>query len=219
MSENLPAPKSTVLSRGDSEAIEAFKLTSMADAMNLARQRVREVDDDDPDPYGYAQELENEFDWDILPKKWKANPDDPQWIKRMKARARRAAVANFYVTGHKISDIAKKCKVSEVTVYRDMQVMMQDWRKSYLEDIETLAAKDLATMDFMLQRLHNGIMRGDPKSISVALSILQERANILGTRQGVQVDIEEYVREVASANGYDPDTAVAHARKISITMK
>lgn len=207
------------LGRDNPEAIEAFKLTSMSDAMRLAREASRTIEDPDPDPYGYGQDLEHEYGVNLLEPKWKAEPDDDRWNKRTKARARKAAVARFYLLGHKVSDIAKKVKVSEVTVYNDIKNIQLEWRKSYLDDIEILAAKDIAALDYMLQKLMPGIDRGDPKAVMAALSIIQERGNILGIRAGVQVDIEQQVREVAESAGYDPDKAVALAQKISITMR
>lgn len=210
--EMLPRP-------GTPEEVEEYKLTNMADAMALAKSRSRAVDDGDPDPYGYAQELEQEFGVDLITPNWKAKPDDAQWVKRLKGRARKAAVARLFLQGYAITAIAGKVKVSEVTVYKDLQHLGQEWRKSYLDDIEVLAGKDLTRLDYLFTKLAPGIERGDTKSVTAAIEIIKERAQILGYRQGVQIDIEAYVREVAMANGFDPDKAVQLAQRISITMR
>lgn len=209
----------TVPTQSTPEEVLNYKVGTMADAMELARQRVREVEDPDPDPYGYAQELENELSIDLLDIQWKAKPDDERWIKRVKGRARKAAVSRLFLAGHKVAEIARRCKVSETTILRDINMLSQEWRRQYLGDIEVLAGKDLERLESYLVALAPGVERGDPKSISVALEIVRERASILGYRQGVQVDIEQYIREIAESHGYDPDKAIQVAQRISVTMK
>lgn len=207
-----------VINRGDPIAIQENKITNMGDAIELAMQRARDVEDPDPDIYGYQQEVENTFGVDLLTPNWKAKPDDTLWVKRMKARGRKAAIAKLFLQGRKIAEIAQLVKVSEVTVYRDIQNLSQEWRKSYMADIEILAGIDLARLENLLVKLAPGIETGDTKSITAALEIIKERGQILGYRSGVQVDIETYVREVAEANGYDPEKAVQIAQRISVTM-
>lgn len=199
--------------------VEDFHLASMADAMNLAMQTSRNVIDDDPDPYGYGQELEEEFGVDILAPQWKAKPDDARWVKRLKGRARKTAVVRLAILGHKPEAIAQKVKVSLPTVYSDLRVAAREWRRTYLDDIEELAHKDLAALDYMQSMLEPGIARGDTKSILAAVDIIKEKGNILGYRQGMQIDLEQYVREVAESNGFDPQKAVEIAQRISITMR
>lgn len=207
------------LTPGDPEQLEEMKISSMADAMELARLKSRAVDDEDPDPYGYGQELEEQFGIDLLTPNWKARPDDERWVKRLKGRARLAAVAKLFLQGHSPTQIAEKTKTSLVTVHRDLQHLGQQWRKSYLEDIEVLAARDLTRLDYFLTKLAPGIERGDTKSVNTAVEIIKQRAQILGYREGVQVDIEQYIREVAESAGYDPDKAVILAQRIRVSYK
>lgn len=208
-----------IVPQGDKSQREEWHLASMGDAMQLAMDRSRSVEDPDPDPYGYGQELEELYGVDILTPNWKAKPDDDRWVKRVKARGRQAAVARLFLNGFGVKEISERVKTSQVTVYNDLRHLSQEWRKSYLADIETLAGQDLARLDLLLQKLAPGINRGDTKSITAALEIIKERGTILGYRSGIQVDIEQYVREVAEANGYDPQKAVELAQRISITMK
>jgi hypothetical protein len=208
-----------VVPSNNPSGVDEHRLASMGDAMELAMSRARDVSDQDPDPYGYGMELEQNFGVDLLSPNWKAKPDDERWVKRIKARARQAAVARLFLLGFGVKEISERVKTSQVTVYNDLKDLSREWRKSYLGDIETLAGQDLARLDMLLQKLAAGINRGDTKSITAALEIIKERGTILGYRTGVQVDIEQYVREVAEANGYDPDKAVMLAQRISITMK
>lgn len=198
----------------------SYKISSMADAMEMASAIARHNPEvDDPDPYGYGQELEEEYGVDILSPQWKAKPADPRWIQRLKTRARKTAVARLFLQGFNPQQIADRTKVSVSTIYTDLANIGQEWRRTYLDDIEELAGKDLARLDWMLTCLGQGIENGDTKSITAAIEIIKQRSEILGYKQGVQVDIEQMVREVAEANGYDPEKAVMMASRISINMR
>lgn len=198
---------------------EQQKAASIADAIELAMQRAHDYREEDPDEYGFLQEAEQITGIDILDKDWKARPDDTLWVGRVKARARRAVVSTWYMKGYSIQEIAKKAKVSESTVYRDIQNCELEWRKTYLKNTEVLAGKALATLNMLISKLDAGIERGDTKSILAALEIIKEQGQILGYRQGVMVDIETYVREVSASAGYDPEKAVELAQRISVTMR
>lgn len=199
--------------------LNAYKVGNMAQAMEVAIERTRAFEDDDPDAYGFFQEIENETGVDLLPVRWKAKPDDETWVKRLRARGRKKEVARLFLEGHKVPEIAQMVQTSEVTIVKDLQTISNEWRRSYLDDIELLAGKDLERLESYLVALAPGISRGDTKSIVAAIEIIKERGSILGYRQGLQVNIEEYVREVAAANGYDPEKAVQIASRISVTMK
>lgn len=207
-----------VLSPGDPEAIQAHRITNLGDAMQIAMQNARGVGDDgDPDPYGFGQEIEEEWGADILPVQWKARPGDDRWSKRQRARARKASVARQFLQGKTVGQIAAHLRVSENTVYKDIAHVSQEWRKTYLADIELHAGQTLARLNWMLERLTDGIERGDTKSVNSALAIIQEQGTILGYRgSGVQVDITQMIREVAEASGFNPEAAVELATRISV---
>lgn len=208
-----------ILLQPDEEAVEIHKYHSMADAMELAKQVARVHGNDDPDPYGYVQDIERDLGLELLEPRWKAKPDDDLFIKRAKARARKMAVMKLFMSGFNPKEISNKVKVSESTVVYDIQMIQSEFRREYLNDAEALAAKDLARTEYWLSRLAPGIDRGDTKSIGVAVEILKTRASILGYRDGVQVDIETYIAEVASANGFDPAKAIAIAQRVAVSMK
>lgn len=205
------------------EDTKLYKVGTMADAMRLAWERAKatteELDDPDPDPYGYTQELEQELGREILADDWKARPDDARWVRRVKARARKAEVTKMLIQGYKVPEIARACKVSEMTVLRDVNSVQMEWRRTYLEEAETMAARDMDRLEYYLTKLIRGIEAGDVKSINAAVEIIRERGNILGYRQGMQVDIEQQIREVAESQGYDPERAIAAAQRISISFK
>jgi hypothetical protein len=194
-----------------------YKVATLADAYRVAKERSVDLEDPDPDPYGYIQEMEAGLNVDLIAPHWKAKPDDELWVKRFKARAKKETVARLLLQGHKVPAIARECQISEPTVIKYIGDVQREWRRSYLDDAELMAARDMDRLDYYLTRLADGIEAGDVKSINSAIEIVRVRANILGYAQGVQVDIESYVREVAEANGYDPDRAVALASRISVS--
>lgn len=226
---NLPVPargrgKPPVISKGDgSDLKQDSKYHSLAHAMRVAKERLQiEEQDDfdpDPDPYGYAQEFENELGIQLLEPQWKAKPDDQRWVRRIKRRSRKAAVARLYLMGYSPHEIAVRVKTSETTVYADIKAVSAEWRRSYLDDIEVLASRDLARLDEMFQKLSPAIEQGEVKSIQAAVEIIRERGNILGYRHGVSVDIEQHIRELATSQGMDPDQAVLIAQRISVRYK
>src|SRR3972149_8645073 len=131
--------------------IEEFKFANMSKAVELARARSRALEDPDPDPYGYAQELEQKYSVNLLDPQWKAKPSDPLWKRRSKKRARKVAVARLYLQGHDVSEIAKRCKVAESTVVDDIKAIAAEWRKTYLDDTEVLAAPGLGRLGSMFK--------------------------------------------------------------------
>lgn len=203
----------------DPEAVKNHRISSMADAMELAKQVARVHSDDDPDPYGYVQDIERDLGLDLIEPRWKAKPDDDLFIKRAKARARKMAVMKLFMSGFNPKEIAEKVKVSESTVVYDIQMIQSEFRREYLNDAEALAAKDLARTEYWLSRLAPGIDRGDTKSIGVAVEILKERASILGYRQGVNIDMTQFIIEIAESNGYDPNKALQIAERVASSMK
>src|ERR1041385_4936990 len=114
-----------VIGKGNPALLEAgtpSRYDTLSQAIEQAKRNLQRefLGDGDPDPYGYADELEKESGADLLPVNWKARPDDSLHVKRQKARARRTAVARFYLMGLGPKQIAMKCKVNEATIYDDL---------------------------------------------------------------------------------------------------
>lgn len=206
----------------------AYQVLTMEDAIRVAKMRDQAMDEgllpslfdeNDPDPYGYLSELEQEMGIQLQDAQWTATPDEPLWQKRIRARGRKAMVSKLFLQGYRVPMIAEQLRCSETTVVRDLQRVQLEWRHSYLGDMETIAATDMQRLEYYLLQLAAGIERGDVKSINSAVEIIKERGNILGYRQGMSVDIEQYIREVAESNGFDPDRAVQIASKVSFSFR
>jgi AraC-like DNA-binding protein len=205
----------------------AYRVATITDAMRVAKLREAEEKnrqtvpppEEDPDPYGYLQEIGNQLSYEVLAPHWKANPDDPMWVKRVKARAKKEEITKLLIQGHKVPEIARRCNLSESTVVKYIMDVQAEWRRSYMDDAELMAARDMDRLDYYLSQLAEKIEEGDIKAINSAIEIVRVRANILGYAQGVQVDISQYIAEVAEANGFDPERAIALASRVSISMK
>lgn len=204
-------------------SIEEFRLLDMQDAMALARSTSRAIDDDDPDPYGYGQELELEYDANVLGPVWKSKPDEDRYNKRLRSRMRKAKVTELYMAGWGIPRIAKELNVTEVTIHNDMKAVNGEWRKSAAGDIEVLAYRDLARLDYVFSKVLPGVESDDMQTVIKAalacVEIIRQRGDILGYKQGVQMDMEQYLREAAVTMGLDPDEAVIMGRRVNNALK
>lgn len=212
---------STAVTRGNPVLVEdrPTRYDSLRHAIEAARLNLAHELDEDPDRYGFASDAEQEFGVTLLPPEWKSTPDETLWNKRKKARARRVAVARYYLMGKPVSEIARILKVSDYTAYMDLVAIEEEWRQSAIADIEILAARDLARLDAVINNLWPAVEKRDAKAANAVIEAIKERGTILGYRSGVQIDIEQYVRQVAEANGYDPDRAVQVAQRISVNFK
>lgn len=201
------------------EMSEARILTRQALTIKQAMQRARNQEpDQDPDPYGYLNELEDAQGLQLLPDAWKATPDSDLHVKRRMKRARREKVAGLWMRGRTVAEIARLVNVNEVTVYGDLGSIHEQWQETQLEAVEVQAARDLARIDFAVDKLWPKVTKGDVNAIGVLATLIDKRGKILGYGNGVQVDIEAYIRRVAEANGYDADEAVAVAARIKISL-
>lgn len=220
-SSMLPATLANKIEESEdgTDAILGHKFSSMRQAMLEAQEGNNSIEDPDPDPYGFMQELEHEHRVNVLAPEWKAAPDDDLWNRRMLARGRKSKVSRLYLLGFAPAEIAEKIKAPLTMVVKDISSIAGEWRKSYLDDIEILAGRDLATLDYMFSKLAPAIDRGDTKAVTAGVEIIKQRGEILGYKHGVQVDIEQLVRDTAVSHGLDPERAVNFAQRVRVSMK
>lgn len=198
---------------------EQQRYNTLAQAVAAATVALKHDLDPDPDRLGYASDAEEEYGIDLLPMQWKGKPDSSLWIKRTKARARQVKVAKYHLMGMTSAEISRRMKVSVWTVYQDVKAVEQQWQELAVADVQAHAARALARLDRMFIKLWPSIEAADPKAIDAGVNIIKEQGTILGYRTGMQIDVESYVRQIAQANGYDPDKAVEMGQRISLTLK
>jgi predicted transcriptional regulator len=132
--------------------------------------------------------------------------------------ARRERVAWMMAQGYSEMRMAEELGVSPSLVHYDIVEIRQQWQAKTLDNVAEAAITDLARLDFII----NGLLpqaEFNPKAADSCMKAIEQRANILGYRQGVTFDIEFYIRQIAESNGYDADKAMEIAAKISATMK
>ena len=87
-------------------------------------------------------------------------------------------------------------------------------RRALEEPAEAVRALELSRLDRLQMAIWDAAVAGDVKRIKMVLDIMARRAQLLGLDAPVMVDIEQRVRDMAVAEGLDPDEAVEIARDI-----
>jgi DNA-binding CsgD family transcriptional regulator len=127
---------------------------------------------------------------------------------------RRRDVASLYRSRVSEREIAGSLNISLATVYRDIQVIMEEWRRQYLVDMNAYVVRDLADMDQMERDCAAQFAAGhQPIWILRRLQIKERRAALLGMDAPDKVDLEVWVREQAIAMGLNPDEEVRYLRE------
>lgn len=108
--------------------------------------------------------------------------------------------------------------ISSVSSIRDR------WRRNTIQDLQIGIDMDVARLEFivqtMLPRLITANSARDAGTVAdVCIKAIQEKGAILGYRQGMTIDIESYIRQLAESNGFSGDDAIEIATRISLTLK
>lgn len=133
--------------------------------------------------------------------------------------ARRERVSYYLMLGWTEVKIAQELDVSPSTVHYDIEAIRLLWQQRTVDNVAQAAVVDLARLDFIIASLLPQIQAGDTKAADAATRAIADRANILGYKMGLQVDITNYLQEVAAANGFDPVKAIEFAQRMTIQLK
>ncbi len=108
--------------------------------------------------------------------------------------------------------IARECGYAGPSgAYKAVQTAL---RKYVREPARELVQIECARLDEMLSALWPKVKAGDPRAVAAALAVMDHRAKLTGVYAPQKIDIEQRLREVAVAEGLDPDEAVSEARRI-----
>lgn len=136
---------------------------------------------------------------------------------------RREQISYRMLLGWTISHIADDLGISMSLAATEAQMIQATWRFNAVEFIEKTALTDIARLDFiiagLLPRILNGDMRDAGRAAEAVIKAIQEKGSILGYRQGVVIDVEAELRQLAIDNGYDPDEAMEVASKLRVTVR
>jgi DNA-binding transcriptional MerR regulator len=131
--------------------------------------------------------------------------------------ARRRLVARLHNAGYSVPDIQAELKganfknVSRPTVYRDLEVLREEWQAANAGLIEEQRDRHMQRLDDDLEHLtRQGMRITDPAEMGAyyagtILPLLKERAKVRGLYAPRRTDITEFVRNWAREQGLDPD--------------
>lgn len=132
--------------------------------------------------------------------------------------ARREQVAELLLYGWSEARIADQVGVAPSTVHEDIVSIREVWQEATINNVAQTALLDLARLDFIISgQLPRA--QSDFKAAEAVMKAIEQKARILGYDRGITTDVEEYIRSMVEATGYDPDKAVEIAQTISLTLK
>jgi hypothetical protein len=132
--------------------------------------------------------------------------------------ARRERVAHYLMLGWTEARIAIELKVSQSLISYDVKAIREQWQSSTVDAVGQAALLDIARLDFIITGLLERA-QFDYKAADACLKAIHQKAQILGYAQGVSFDVEQYIRELAIQNGYEPERALEIATRISVTLR
>ena len=107
--------------------------------------------------------------------------------------------------------ISKALGVPLATAHRHVQRMMREYAA---EPATQLRDMEVARLDRLLMGHWGKAIGGDVNATRTVLSIMDRRAKLLGLDAPARIDLTAWIREMAIAEGLDPDQAVRDAESI-----
>lgn len=133
--------------------------------------------------------------------------------------ARQVAVAELLRTGYRTSEIARKLDVNLSTIKADISLIRKEWEEHRLDSIDEHVNDQLEKLAKAETAMWPLIDSGKAWAVDRLLGILEQRAKLLGLYQPVKVDVEHKLREMAVANGLDPDQVIREAESVLSEIK
>lgn len=114
----------------------------------------------------------------------------PVRSSRSKRQIRRMKAVKMRIAGYAPEDIAAECGyVSPAACSADIYEALAKQLTTPDHNIEVLREIECRRMDQMLLALQPGIERGTPRSVEIAIRILERRAKMLGLDSATKVQI------------------------------
>lgn len=133
---------------------------------------------------------------------------DPAPTRREITATRRVKALQLRLAGSSYRQIALATKCSVAVAFRDVAKMLKEYAT---EPADSVRNAEVARLDRLMLACWQSALKGNTKSIDTVLQIMGRRAALLGLDAPRKVDITTWIRELAVAEGLDPDQAVADA--------
>lgn len=104
----------------------------------------------------------------------------PRKATQAEREKRRTRIAEMLAERLSYSEMAKRLGVGKSTITRDVRAMLDEWRESRVEDVETQVVVELHTLAKLQQGIAYEANGGDLPSIDRVLKIMERRAKLLG---------------------------------------
>ena len=121
-----------------------------------------------------------------------------------------AQAVDMRLGGASYRQISKALGVPLATTHRHVQRMLTE----YAETATQLRDMEVARLDRLLMGHWTKAIGGDVNATRTVLSIMDRRAKLLGLDAPPRIDLTGWIREMAIAEGLDPDQAVRDAESI-----
>jgi hypothetical protein len=115
---------------------------------------------------------------------------EPVRSTRSKRQVRRSKAVRMRIAGHSPEDIAAELGyVSPAAASADIYEALAKQLTTPDHNVEILREIECKRLDMMLLALHPGIERGNPRSVEIAIRILERRAKMMGLDSATKVEL------------------------------
>ena len=121
---------------------------------------------------------------------------------------RELAALDLRLSGASYRRIGAQLGVSHVQAFRDVQRVLREF---VAEPASALRGQELARLDRLMLTHWPAAIEGNHKATAVVLQIMDRRIRLLGLDAPHRIDITGWIREMAAAEGLDPDQAAQDA--------
>lgn len=122
-------------------------------------------------------------------------------LKETKRDSRALEVYELRLQGYTLQQISEMMGISDSTVYRDLQRVLDKLSKHNITEMERLRNLELERLDTAQSAIWQRVERGDLDAIDVFLGISDRRCRLLGLYQDARVQkiVEENITDFLGA--------------------
>ena len=131
--------------------------------------------------------------------------------RNAESEARGMQALSLRLGGASYREIGRTLGVSHVTAFRYLRWAMREYAAEPATQIRDM---EVARLDRLMAGHWEKAINGDVNSTRTVLTIMDRRAKLLGLDAPQKLDVTGWIREMAEAEGIDPDQAVRDAESI-----